>query len=171
MKIVKWCKGITLLELLISIAIVGIMTSIAVPSFQSMIGANKVLTASNEFSAIINLARSEAVKRGNPVTVCPSNDQATCSTTLTDWTANWIIFVDKSTLGSVDTSDTLLRVKDVPAKLGVTISDTYLSFSPSGFATTNNGTGMGVQLSMNGTNKYICVSSTGRIRRGKNSCV
>ena len=63
------CKGITLLELLVAIAIVGILASIAVPAFDSQIKNSKLKSNASSVVAAYNLARSEAVNRGVQVGV------------------------------------------------------------------------------------------------------
>ncbi|MBN2886034.1 MAG: GspH/FimT family pseudopilin, partial [Chromatiaceae bacterium] len=69
-------RGVTLLELMVTLAIVTIVTTIAVPSFQSVIRNNRAATLSNDLLSALNLARSESVTRGKRVTVCKSNDIA-----------------------------------------------------------------------------------------------
>ena len=61
--------GFTLIVLLITLALLAILATLEVPGFWSMIQNNRVTTQTNELISAINLARSEAVKRGAPVTV------------------------------------------------------------------------------------------------------
>ncbi|MEE9444784.1 MAG: GspH/FimT family pseudopilin [Cocleimonas sp.] len=99
--------GFTLIELMITLAIAVILITLAVPSFSLMIHNSKVTSATNEFVSALNLARSEALKRSNNVTVCKSNSGFTaCSTTATDnYTTNgWLVFPDCGVLGTVDTT-------------------------------------------------------------------
>ncbi len=64
--------GFTLVELMVTIAVLAILASIAVPGFQSIIQNNRATTMANELTTAVNLARSEAVKRGVEVSVCPT---------------------------------------------------------------------------------------------------
>lgn len=106
----KKMSGFTLVELMITLAIAMILITLAVPSFTLMINNAKVTSATNEFVAALNLARSEALKRSNTVTVCRSNsDFSACSTAASEnYTTNgWIIFpdcLDVGTLGVIDTT-------------------------------------------------------------------
>lgn len=84
----------------------------------------------------LQFTRSEAIKRGVQVSLCPSSDSATCLTTNT-WHKGWIVFSDADGSGSLNSSDTVLRVRK-----GWSSSDTFvaspsltvLSFSRDGFA-------------------------------------
>lgn len=87
-------SGFTLLELLVTVAIVAIVLSIAVPSFQAQILNNRSIALGEDFASAINLVRSEAVKRAGRVSLCASKDGATCSG---NWTDGFIAFVDKAT--------------------------------------------------------------------------
>ena len=69
--------GFTLIELLIVIVVVGISLSLAVPSFQGMVARNTMATQVNDFLLAINLARSEAMRRGSPVSIQSADNGAT----------------------------------------------------------------------------------------------
>lgn len=68
----KFCRGFTLLELMTAIAVLAILVSIGVPSFQTLVKNNRVVTQTNELVTAVNFARTEAIKRGRPVRVTVS---------------------------------------------------------------------------------------------------
>lgn len=72
--------GFTLVELLVTVAVIGILAVVAVPSMTAVINANRVATAAGELTATMQIARSEAVRRNARVSVCGN---AAC--TSTDW--------------------------------------------------------------------------------------
>lgn len=71
--------GFTLIELLVTIAVLAILIAAAVPSFTSLINANRLSTQANEMVATLQMARSEAVRLNTSVVVCRSTDGATCA--------------------------------------------------------------------------------------------
>jgi type IV fimbrial biogenesis protein FimT len=77
-----------LIELMITIAIAAILLGIAIPSFTSIIVDNRLTTSANELVTALNLARSEAVKRGIQVTVQRKG------ATSAQWESGWDVFVD-----------------------------------------------------------------------------
>lgn len=105
----KMC-GFTLIELMVALSITAIIITIATPFFQSSIEKRRILTINDSFSAGLKLARSEAVSRSLTITVCPSNDQLSCSGT---WSDGWIIFIDDDKDRFFDVpGDELLKVSN-----------------------------------------------------------
>lgn len=88
-------RGFTLIELMVTIAVLAIVVSIAGPSFTSMINNNRSAAVGEELAGAFNYARSEAVKRGDRVSICASSDGATCSAAGT-WSQGWIVFTDSA---------------------------------------------------------------------------
>lgn len=85
-------KAFTLIELLVTLSILGILAAMAVPSFQDQIIKNQSSALAEDMLGALNFARLEAVKRGKPVTFCPSNDNGDdCGN---DWKNGWLVIVD-----------------------------------------------------------------------------
>ena len=66
-------KEFTLVELLITLAIISIIISIATPRLANIVADNKLVTQYNGLVAAISLTRSEAIKPGQRVTICQSD--------------------------------------------------------------------------------------------------
>ncbi len=79
-------KGFTLIELMITVAIMSIMLTVGLPSFQSIIASSRLTSSANAMVSALQLARSEALKQHKTVIIAPKKDKA--------WSAGWDIFVD-----------------------------------------------------------------------------
>ena len=88
-------RGFTLLELMITIALVAILLGIGAPSFAEFIRNSRITSKANDLLAAMHLARTESIKRRAPVTVCGSSNSdaaaPACDTASFD---EWIVFVD-----------------------------------------------------------------------------
>lgn len=120
-------NGFTLVEMLITIVIMGILAAIAVPSFDNLVLSNRLSSAANRLVASAQIARGEAIKRNAAVTLCMSSDGTSCTTTGT-WDQGWIVFGG----GAV-----LHREQALPSglKLVEAASKTSLSFPATGINT------------------------------------
>jgi type IV fimbrial biogenesis protein FimT len=113
---VRLSDGFTLVELMIAVVVAAILLTTALPSFQETIKDNRMAANVNEFMAALNLARSEAIKRGTFATVCEGT-AAGCSNT-GNWEGGWIVFSDVDGDGVVEpgtdnclpTEDCILRM-------------------------------------------------------------
>jgi len=128
-------RGFTLIELMIGITVFGILLAVAVPSFLETVRNNRIRGENNQFIGALNLARSEALKRGSSVSVCASADSLTCSG-VTNWTTGYIIFDDPNGNGSADVADTVLQTFGAaPPEFTLTATNrSFVRFGPSGMA-------------------------------------
>lgn len=76
-------QGFTLVELMVTLAVLAIIIGIAVPSFNAMTQRNRLTTAANEIVGALQTARMEAVRRNRSIRVCPTTDGSACAGT--DW--------------------------------------------------------------------------------------
>lgn len=86
-------RGFSLVELMVTIAIVAILVAIAFPSFESTFRSNRLATSTNEMLASISLARSEAVRSTRGSGICASDDGSVCDG---DWSDGWIVWLDET---------------------------------------------------------------------------
>ena len=101
--------GVTLVELMVTLSVLVIIVAVGVPLFDSVVSNNRVIKQTNDLVGTLILARSEAIKRRLPVSICASADQATCANS-NDWSTGWIIFSDNSgTSGVLDGTDVLIQ--------------------------------------------------------------
>jgi len=158
---------------MITVAIAAILVILGIPAFNSTIKQNRLATQVNEIVTMFNLARSEAVKRGNTVSVCTTSDQASCDDDAT-WAQGAIIFSDLNGDGSVDDDDVIIRVTD--AMSGNSTVDyagfggDTIQFLPTGRTNSQNGTF--TLCDSTADDEYaraIILSATGRARLYINS--
>lgn len=94
----RHARGFTLIELIVTMVVLAIAVAIAIPTFTTQIRNNQSRALGEEFGAALNFTRSEAVKRGQMVSICASNAAQTgCAS---DWTNGWLVFVDGAALAS-----------------------------------------------------------------------
>jgi len=99
----EWQRGFSLIELLVTLAVVAILLTVGVPASQAFIAKSRLTTASNQFTLSLLLARSEAAKRGKDVLMISANGK--------DWSGGWRVGVDVNGDGDLsDASDEVVRV-------------------------------------------------------------
>lgn len=112
-------RGVTLIELLVTLAVVAILLTLGVGAFRTLIANAKMTNAANSLIGHLQFARSEAVKRNRRVEVCPSEDGRTCSATPpVFWQGGYIVAVVNEEGGLVSPA---LRRVDGEAMRGVTV--------------------------------------------------
>lgn len=81
--------GFTLIELMVTITIAGILLGIGVPSLRGFVAGQRVKTASYDISSVLTYARSEALKRNADVVITPNTG---------GWQNGWSVVAGTSTL-------------------------------------------------------------------------
>ncbi len=120
-----WQKAFTLIELMISILVLLVLTAIAVPSFTDLLARNRLSTQANELLAVIQLARSEAIKQNQTIRLCKANAELdNCSAASGAWTG-WLV---------IDTAApaTVIRAGRFDSRLIVSAAFIELRFSGQG---------------------------------------
>lgn len=101
-------KGFTLLELMVTLAVVAVTLGIGLPAFAPTVERVRVANTYHLLTASLMAARTAAVTRSVPVTVCPSSDGNRCRDDQV-WEDGWIIFTDADRSGQPDTAASVLR--------------------------------------------------------------
>ena len=105
-------RGFTMIEMLMTIAIAGILTALAVPSFRFITNSNRIASEVNGLLGDLQLARAQAIRDGRNVTVCQSTDGTNC-TNSTSWQLGWIVFSDPTNVGVWDANETYIRKQKI----------------------------------------------------------
>ncbi len=112
-------KGFTLLELVVTLAVLAIMLGIGLPAFGPTIERIRVTNAYNVLTTSLMSARATAIARGEPVTVCPSHDGVHCRDDQI-WEDGWIIFLDGQRTGEpAGVRSILRRIESVGSHLAL----------------------------------------------------
>lgn len=136
----------TIIELMVTLAVLAIVLGIAVPSFTTQIQNNRVKALTEDLVTSINFARMEALKRGKRVSVCASVNGTACGG---GWADGWITFIDSAASDVAATpvisnATDILRVQQKAgdgASIGEASSKTFLRYTAAGMlgrTVTNN---------------------------------
>jgi type IV fimbrial biogenesis protein FimT len=160
-----------------TVAILGVLLGLGVPAFNDMVRNNRVVADTNKLVVALSSARSEAVRRGLPVAVCPTNTAQSACVSTANWATNgWMVFTDATgTSGTFDGTDEILQ-KFAPAGSGVGLTSSNTSavrflstgLPPSGAADTT----FTVQHSIcrDNNRRTVRISPTGRLNTTKGAC-
>lgn len=154
--------GFNLLELLVVVIILGIVFAVGFPSFQFVTNSGRVSNPANELLATLQLARMEAIRRGQRTVVCRSENPLaaapTCTTTAGNW-GGWLAYVDVNANDAFDGTDVRLRTHNinpptvVVASAAVSGASSRVIFRPDGLARTAAGGLLGATI-------RVCVATT-----------
>lgn len=178
--------GFTLIELLITLVVMTIILVWGLPNFQNVVRNNRLTSQTNELLGSLNLARSEAIKRGSTVSVCKSkngtqcNDSATCTggaSGSVGWSDGWIVFLNNASgsgtdVKCVDTNEQIIQVHGaLPTNYTLNPNGhftNYISYKTDGSSNTNGTFAFCYNNQLNAA-KTVVVSQSGRARVGTDS--
>lgn len=134
-------SGFTLVEVMVTLAVLIVVLSTGVPSFGAQVKNNRLVTENHALRTVLGAARSEAQAQRTTVTVCRSANATDCSGG--DWGEGYIAFVDSDRDSQLDNNEELLEHREQSAQ-GIEISysreDGILRFDSNGNAADSNGT-------------------------------
>ena len=118
----------TLLELMVTVVVIGIMAAVAMPSFREMTERSRLTAAANDIVAALQTARMEAIRRNARVELCPTTDGASCSG------SDWSRFAVIARKGGEDIAVRDVRLSGVTLRGSARVtSEDLIAFGADGF--------------------------------------
>ena len=128
-------SGFTLVELMVTLSVLGVLTAIATPSMAGLLRQWSLNASAETFAGDLRLARSTATRLSRPVTLCPHGSQNDCANTT--WAAGWMAFVDLDNDRQLDADETVIVRRGAQAGIALMSAN---GNSADGFQFRSNGT-------------------------------
>ncbi|MDH1705570.1 GspH/FimT family pseudopilin [Acinetobacter johnsonii] len=153
-------SAFTLIELMVTIAILAIIATLAAPNLSQMLRNTKVNTSSGDILSFLQQSRTEAIRLGKTVTVCGSADGSSClSANKTNWSTGLLAKHSGSTTP-------IQKLTFESSQLSITGPET-ITFNTFGSTTAEHE----ITVAIAGANTYsVCVEVIGRAFKSKSGC-
>ena len=185
----KKYSGFSLIELMIALAVLSIIISVGLPRMSVFFKGSRMVTNANDLIAGLHIARSEAIKRNNRVSICKSSNASdaspSCAIGPEGWDQGWFVFVEGNDAGNIfgqytSADGAVLRINTGAEGANVTIiADSsgianYVTFSSRGAPKLNNGasqSGVFRICDARGLSnaRGVILNASGRVRTTKDS--
>lgn len=123
-------RGFTLIEMMVTVAILAILIAAVTPSFRGLLRDNQAATQANALVTSLMLARSEAIKRNAPVVMCRSDDGASCAGS--DWAEGWILWADTDGDTTIDSGEIVQVQEALAGNFTLTATGSSFTYRPDG---------------------------------------
>ncbi len=174
-------RGFTVIEIMVVLAILGVLASLAAPSFRPLIEKWRVHQAVESMKSTLYYARSEAIKRGGRITVAKNTLTSECpqASTTQEWSCGWMVFVDTNDSGTLQNTEEILQTFATPTSVNVmnSASSAQSRFKVDRWGQINGLGAQGFIFSPVGAGvssphaTKLCVSSGGRIQANPNHVI
>lgn len=162
--------GFSLVELLVSVAVLGVLAALAAPSFNDSIKRYRIRAINEDLISSFQLARAEAIRRGRQVALIRETG---CTATLidnNDWSCGWRMVEDTDSNRTITAAERALVLQTTTIPNGYTLMHTGLGESID-FNIWGQAIGVGQKFVITppegvsgSTTQTVCMSSGGRIR-------
>ena len=161
--------GVTLIELMVTIAIVAIVAALGVPSFMRALARHAISAQAEELQDAVRVGRNEAMKRSGPVVLCRTEESnpSHCAGSGGSW-QTWVLFTDVNRSGAFAAGDAILRQHmDVSRRMTVTGNAARIRFEATGIAHVDSGSAVIVLAERNAGDhalqRQVCVNPRGEV--------
>ena len=104
-------SGFTLVELMVTVAILAIVTAVALPNFGDFIRKTKVDNEISELHRLLLTARNTAINTDQNVTICAIGTGSKC-TGGSGWKNDIVVFIDANSNSTLDAGEEVIRRKE-----------------------------------------------------------
>jgi type IV fimbrial biogenesis protein FimT len=128
-------QGFSLFELLIVVALAGLILGLGAPSFREFSRNSRLTGTGNDFLSALLLARTEAIKRQQSVALCASNNPGAATPSCSNGAyTGWIVFEDRDSNCVRASTETLLKTQGpLDAQVKTSATGSCMPFAPTGF--------------------------------------
>lgn len=156
-------RGFTLIELMVGVAMLGIITAIALPNLGEFLIKMRVDNEVSELQRLILTTRNTAVNMGQSTVLCPLSDTNTCTQ---NWGDPLSIFIDINDDNVFDNGDTLVKFRAAIKSMDVLqySSNEPLIYEATGLLSTTNGNFIYCPEDDASLNRGISVGASGKAR-------
>lgn len=163
--------GFTAIELMVAVAIIAVLAALATPGFAEVIERYRLRRTSDEMTATIFLARTEALRRGGKVTLRKASLPGCASKELNDWSCGWQIDADADDDGRSGPAVITVQSWPAPQRVEVTMHAAQPSsqFEVNRWGRFGNTQGFSIILRPSGSTdaaaaRVLCISAGGRLQ-------
>lgn len=158
-------SGLTLLEFTVTLAILAVLVTLALPSFRASLERQRISAALFLLSAQFASARMTAISSRDVVTLCPLEGTARCRSD-SDWSAGWLMFRGRRRTAQPEEDDVILRVVPRPLHASLHLHSSQgrraLHFDPDG---RSSGSNLRMRVCLDGRLRgEVVVNNLGRVR-------
>ncbi len=158
-------EGVSLVEVLIAMALVAVLMSLAVPMAKSLQARRAVDAALGLLTSDFSLARAEAIRRGHFVIICPTDDGTACADK-DDWQKGWLLLEQvKAKTGSAPTTFPIRVQGPLPGiaslEVNLGLKQKQFRFGPTGIGVSASGNIVLVPAADTSARRLLCISPSG----------
>ena len=141
-------RGFTLIEMMVAVALTGLLLSMAVPALQQFTSNARQTSTINDFVSSMHIARSTAVTTNFRTTICASSNGVSCEAVT--WDQGWIVFSDRDSDQTVDSDETIVASSDGADGLDIRSGEfgQFLMYRPNGRVMTASAAGNSGQFTV-----------------------
>lgn len=159
--------GHSLVEYAIVLGIAGLSLTVATPGLRDLVLSARMTAAMNDLVHDLRLARTQALARGQAVTLCQSPGGDRCGTSA-QWEGGWIVFTDPDEDRVFDPGETLLARRPARPALDLRFSafgsPRNVTYYPTGWTWNRNGTFTFCDARGAGAARAVILHRAGRVR-------